>query len=133
MELGQTGLQIERGANGLFGVAFAGVRGAEDRQQAIAQILQDEAGVFLDDAPAHGVHRADEAVPVFGIHLFCQRGGANNVAEEDGDDAAFFGGRGGDELGFQRGDLMTHHLQGGIDRVTQYSALRSRIFREARN
>ncbi len=124
VELGQTGLQIERGANGLFGVAFAGSRSAEDRQQSIAQILQDKAGVFLDDAAAHGVNRGDEVAPVFGVHLFGQCGRADDVAEEDGDDAALFGGRGSGELGFQRGDLMTHHLQGGIDRVAQHCALR---------
>ena len=56
--------------------------------------------MFLDDATAHSVDRADEIAPVFGIQFFGQSSGADDVAEEDGDDATLFGWGSSDKLAF---------------------------------
>ena len=76
------------------------------------------------------MHLRHHAPPVFGIHPLCQGGGADNIGEQDGEDAALFTGarflmrayRG--KLRFKRRDLRSQRSRRRHDdRLAQQVAL----------
>ncbi len=81
---------------------------AEKGQQPVAHQPGNGAFVAVDGAH-HALERAvDDVAPLFGVELFGQGGGAFDVAEEHGDDAAFAGHCAGAAGGFE----LVHQLAG---------------------
>lgn len=96
VSLRQPGLHLQCSTNGIFGILLVRCGDAKDGDDAIALILHDNAAVLLNGLPHQRMHDIDDHTPVFGVHVLGQGSGADDVAEEDGDDAPLFGVSGGE-------------------------------------
>ena len=67
---------------------------AEDGHHGIADELLDGAAVLLHAFAGDAVVAGEQAAHLLRVELLAERGRARHVGEEDGDDAAFFGGDG---------------------------------------
>ena len=83
----------ESRADGALRVVLMRDGRAEDRHHRVADELLDRSSVSLELRAQVSVIRREQAAHVLGIHLLGARGKANEVAEEDSDDLAFFVGR----------------------------------------
>ena len=82
------GDQVERGANRALGVVLGRGRRAPDGHHGVADELLDRAAVQLDQ-PAAAVEIArEELARVLAVALLGERGEADQVGEEDGDELA---------------------------------------------
>ena len=74
-----------------FGVVLVQDGHAEHGDDGVADELLHRPAVGLDRLASHGVVAAQEAVDQLGVVALRERGEADEVAEERGDDAALFG------------------------------------------
>ena len=84
-------LHAQRRPHGALGVVLVGDRGAEQGEDAVAEQLVDpttERGDVVDQTLEHAV---DEPLHLFGVEVLGERGEADHVAEQHGDDAPFLG------------------------------------------
>ena len=75
-------------------IGIVAVRGweAEDCHHGIADELLDRASVLLDALARDRVVAGEQAAHLLRVEVLAERGRARHVGEEDGDDAALFGG-----------------------------------------
>jgi hypothetical protein len=79
---GHPALDVERGADGAFGVVAVGHGGAEDGHDAVANVLTDGAAVALDDRVDDVKEAAGENVQFLRIDLAAEPGVAREVGEQ---------------------------------------------------
>ena len=65
---------------------------AEDCHHGIADELLDRASMLLDALARDRVVAGEQAAHLLRVEVLAERGRARHVGEEDGDDAALFGG-----------------------------------------
>ena len=87
----------QAGTHGALGVVLVHNRHAEDRDHGVADELLDRAAVGLHRRAGDGVVAGQKAVDELGVVALAEGCEADEVAEEDGDDAPLFPppGRGG--------------------------------------
>ena len=79
----------QAGAHGALGVVLVHGRHAEDGDHGVADELLDRAAVGLDRRAGGGVEALQEGVDELGVVALGERGEADEVADEGGDDATF--------------------------------------------
>ena len=77
--------QRQAGAHGAFGVVLAGFVGAEHREHAVAGVLQHLAPCALNDSGELRKGAVHDGVDLLRIEVLAQRGGADDVEEQDSD------------------------------------------------
>ena len=87
----QRRLHLERGAHGPLGVVLVGDRGAEQGDDRVADDLVDLAAEGVDVGRQPREAAVDEVLDVLGVAPLGQRGEADEVGEQHGDDPAFVG------------------------------------------
>ena len=85
--------QVEAGADGTLGVVLAGGRCAPDRHHRIADELLDGAAVAADHVRGELEVAGQRVADVLGVTLLGERREADEVGEEDGDEAPLGEGR----------------------------------------
>ena len=87
-EAAHGGHQLEGGADGSLGVVLVAGRGAPDGHDGVADELLDRAAVPLDDAARQLEVARQELAHLLGVAVLGQGGEADQVGEQDGDQAA---------------------------------------------
>ncbi len=92
-EAGKRLVHLHRCTNGPVGIVLVGDRSAEEGENPVAEHLVDataERGDVGDQPLEAGI---DQAFHTLGIEMLGQRGVADQVGEDDGDDSTFLGNR----------------------------------------
>ena len=113
--------ELERGAHRTLGVVLLRDRRAPERHHGVADELLDAAAVALDHVPRRLEVAREELARLLGVAALGLRREADEVGEEDGDDAPLGNGRGSGGCGRRRGG-------GGAERRAALRAeLRGRV------
>ena len=94
-EVPDEGRELQGGADGALGVVLVRDRGAPERHHGVSDELLDHAAVALHDASALLEVAGQELTNLFGVARLRERREADEVGEENRDQAAFRGRRDG--------------------------------------
>ena len=118
--VGESCLHAQRRTYCALGVVFVRDGGAEEHEDAVTQNLVDLAAE-LDDYVNQPLEAGiDQPFDLLGVHSLSQRGEANQIGKQDGDDAAFLGLREAHGVTARRAKARTHRNRGTTGRARNH-------------
>lgn len=108
---------IERGANPALRIVFVRDGCAEKSQHAIAEQLRNRAFITIDRFAHTPMRARNNLAPIFRVHLFRERGRADNIGEQCGDEFTFALGVFAFRQNFAR-EILRRRFANRVERIT---------------